>query len=199
MTSVLLTFCCTALMQLLQGTKYKEGTWRAYRVSGLLLELSAWTAQQQPCLQHHLSEGASEDKVLRQLQQTLQTRRKARQAALKAAYGPSAEHAASGADAAGSGTAAAGDAGEGAAERGFTAAGGTSVGGAMWSAVLVSVATWTLHRKCRGVVAVTLLSAAAVVYSIGKGQLLADEASLQQLARLLEANSTAAILVRGLL
>lgn len=67
----------------MQGTKHIEGAWRAWRLSGALLELSAWISQQPPCLYRHMaSSNSSEEEVLAQLQQLLQTRRKARKEAV---------------------------------------------------------------------------------------------------------------------
>jgi Flp pilus assembly protein TadB len=172
---------------LAQGTKHREGAWRAWRLSGALLEFSAWSSRQSPCLRHHLSISArTEQDALAQLQQQLHVRRKARQAALdeerrrrKRSRGQD-SNSDDDADAA---------AGYDYDQR----PGSYSVelswdnGAQLWGFVLLFVAAWLLAcEEHRLLLVAPVAAAGAVVYCIGSGVLLPNEAAVQQLARIFD-------------
>lgn len=78
-----------------QGHKHVPGSWRAWRISGVLLELSAWSATQPHCLVHHATncsgttesvgraEAATPAEALARLRQQLDVRQRARQQAIQ--------------------------------------------------------------------------------------------------------------------
>lgn len=176
---------------LVQGTKHREGAWRAWRLSGALLEFSAWSSRQSPCLQHHLSSSArTEQDALAQLQQQLHVRRKARQAAVeeerrrrKRSGGQDSSDDDS-ADAAGY------DYGQ----RPGGHSGRSWQGYVLWGCVLVCVTGWCMWRKW--VLLLPVAAVAATVYCISSGVMLPNEAAVQQLARVFDEDGSTAILVR---
>ena len=130
--------------------------------------------------------------MLAQLQQQLQTRRKARQAAVDAARRRAQKRQGSGS---------ASDAGSGATadEEGQHAGASAAAGqgsAIVWCVLLVGVAGVFLLGRDSLFVAAGLGSAFVVVYGISKGLLLPDEASIQQLGRVLEGGGVSANLVR---
>lgn len=175
-----------------QGTKHREGAWRAWRLSGALLEFSAWSSRQSPCLQHHLSSSAcTEQDALAQLQQQLHVRRKARQAAVEEERRR--RKRSRGQDSSGDDSADAAGYDFGQRPGGYS--GRSWQGCVLWSCVLVVVAGWCVGRK--GVLLLAPVAAAgAAVYCISSGVLLPNEAAVQQLARVFDEDGSAAILVR---
>jgi hypothetical protein len=168
----------------MQGTKHREGEWRGWRLSGALLELSAWSSRQSPCLQHHVADSSStEQEVLAQLQQQLHIRRKARQAAVEAAQRRQKRK-----DAGSSSNA---DSAEGPADQHLKGAGGVLgsswQGRVVWVIVLMVVGQWCIFQRTALLIA-PIAAAAAVVYGVSRGLLLPDEAAVQQLAAVLDAN-----------
>lgn len=175
-----------------QGTKHREGAWRAWRLSGALLEFSAWSSRQSPCLQHHLSSSArTEQDTLAQLQQQLHVRRKARQAAVEEERRR--RKRSRGQDSSGDDSADAAGYDYGQRPGGYS--GCSWQGCALWGCVLVVVAGWCVGRK--GVLLLApVVAAGAAVYCISSGVLLPNEAAVQQLARVFDEDGSAAILVR---
>lgn len=193
-----------APIQKWQGTKVREDVWRAWRLSGALLELTAWSSRQSPCLYHHLvaasstsSSSPDEQQVLSQLQQQLQTRRKARQAAVEALQrrrkrqqrggGSSSDDLDNDSPAGGSGV---GGGSGSAVSWEFSAWQGCVV----WGVVLAAAVGWSCARSSL-VFTAPLVAAAAAVYAVASGVLLPSEAAVQQLAQVLDANGMQAALV----
>lgn len=176
-----------------QGTKHREGAWRGWRLSGALLEFSAWSSRQLPCLQHHVAGSSStEQDTLAQLQQQLHIRRKARQAAVEAAQRrQKRKDATSGSNR---------DSAEGFAHQHLKGAGeavGSSwQGRVVWVTVLLLVGQWCVFQR-KGLVIAPITAAAAVVYGVSRGLLLPDEAAVQQLAAVFDANQGPAVAVSG--
>lgn len=173
----------------MQGTKHREGFWRAWRLSGALLEFSSWSSRQAPCFQHHLVNSTSTaQEVAAQLQQQLLIRRKARQAALEAEQRRKNRK--------GQPTSATDtlDNDRARGEGGYEA-GSTWQGFAVWASVLVIVAGYSITRT-RVVTVAPLVAAAGVVCYISNGVLLPDEAYVQHLASVFDADGMHAVLVR---
>lgn len=174
-----------------QGKKHRDSTWRAWRLSGALLEFSAWSSRQAPCLQRHMSDSTStEQDVLAQLQQQLSIRRKARQAALESAQRRQ-KRVRNGESSTDQDSAAA------AGWDQLQAADADSLswqGCALWGSVLVIVAGWCLSWQ-KALRFAPVIAAAAVVYGVSRGLLLPDEAAVQQLAAVFGADGTSATVV----
>lgn len=185
----------THVLTFLQGVKHREGSWRAWRLSGALLELSAWSSRQQPCLRHHLAarSNSTQEDVLARLQQQLETRCKARRAAVEASRR---RHKRQQAD----------DAGWANSDDDMPAAShdtqadslkiSAGQGGLVWCVLLLGV-SGMLFIDDRLLVTSGLAAAGLLAAAVSRGLLLPDEASIQQLGRMLHAGGMRANLVSG--
>jgi hypothetical protein len=156
--------------------------------------LSAWSSRQSPCLQHHVADSSStEQDILRQLQQQLHIRRKARQAAVEAAQRRQKRKDTGSSNA---------DSAEDSADQHSKGAGklfGSSWQGlVVWATVLLVVGQWCVFQR-KTLLIVPVVAAAATVYGVSRGLLLPNEAAVQQLAAVLDANQgvAAAVSVTG--
>lgn len=156
----------------------------------MLLELSAWSGRQSPCIQHQLhssSNNITEQQVLLQAQQQLLTRRKARKAAVelmqrRTKHQGKAESSSSIDDSS--------------FPTSYTSLGAdwevqTLRSCVMWAMVLLLVCLWGVSSHWGLAVPVVLV----VVCLTADQMLLPSEAAVQRLASILDANGMAATLV----